>query len=83
MIGVEIEVAEPRDDHTVAIKLTSGAQCVARTGVIATGVAYGRLHSPRVEQFVGRGVHYGAATDAAPRSSLGGRWQSHARTAPL
>jgi thioredoxin reductase (NADPH) len=35
--------------------------------VIATGVAYRQLNAPGVEQFVGRGVHYGSATDAAPR----------------
>jgi thioredoxin reductase (NADPH) len=39
--------------------------------VIATGVAYRQLNAPGVEQFVGRGVHYGSATDAAPRYSGG------------
>jgi thioredoxin reductase (NADPH) len=39
--------------------------------VIATGVAYRQLNAPGVEQFAGRGVHYGSATDAAPRYSGG------------
>jgi thioredoxin reductase (NADPH) len=34
--------------------------------VIATGVSYRQLDAPGVEQFVGRGVHYGPATDTAP-----------------
>lgn len=37
----------------------------ARSVVIATGVAYRRLGVESVEEFVGRGVHYGAASSAA------------------
>ena len=33
------------------------------------GVAYRQLNAPGVEQFAGRGVHYGSATDAAPSYS--------------
>jgi thioredoxin reductase (NADPH) len=65
LIGVEIESAHPESDETVDIRLTSGAQLRGRSGVIATGVAYRQLNAPGVEQFVGRGVHYGSATDAA------------------
>ena len=64
LIGVEIESAHPEPDQTVDITLTSG-QLRGRSGVIATGVAYRQLNAPAVEQFVGRGVHYGSATDAA------------------
>ncbi|WP_343036642.1 NAD(P)/FAD-dependent oxidoreductase [Flexivirga aerilata] len=37
----------------------------ARALIIATGVAYRRLGVERIEDFVGLGVHYGAATSAA------------------
>ena len=66
LIGVEIESAHPESDQTVDIRLTSGSKLRGRSGVIATGVAYRQLNAPGVEQFVGRGVHYGSATDAAP-----------------
>ena len=66
LIGVEIESARPESDQIIAITLTSGSQLRGRSGVIATGVAYRQLNAPRVERFVGRGVHYGSATDAAP-----------------
>ena len=67
LIGVEIESAHPEsDDQTVDIRLTSGSRLRGRSGVIATGVAYRQLNASGVEQFVGQGVHYGSATDAAP-----------------
>ena len=66
LIGVEIESAHPESDQTIDIGLTSGSNLRGRSGVIATGVAYRQLSAPGVEQFVGRGVHYGSATDAAP-----------------
>jgi thioredoxin reductase (NADPH) len=67
LIGVEIESAHPESDQTIDLTLTSGAKLRGRSGVIATGVAYRQLNAPGVEQFAGRGVHYGSATDAAPR----------------
>ena len=67
LIGVEIESAHPTSDQTIDLTLTSGAKLRGRSGVIATGVAYRQLNAPGVEQFAGRGVHYGSATDAAPR----------------
>src|SRR5215218_8162360 len=66
LIGVEIESAHPEADQIIDITLTSGSELRGRSGVIATGVAYRQLNAPGVEQFVGRGVHYGSATDAAP-----------------
>ena len=71
LIGVEIESAHPEADQIIDLTLTSGATLRGRSGVIATGVAYRQLNAPGVERFVGRGVHYGSATDAAPR--YGGR----------
>jgi thioredoxin reductase (NADPH) len=66
LIGVEIESAHPESDQIIDITLTSGSELRGRSGVIATGVAYRQLNAPGVEHFVGRGVHYGSATDAAP-----------------
>ena len=66
VIGVEIESARPQPDGTIDITLTSGSRLRGRSGVLATGVAYRQLNAPGVERFMGRGVHYGSATDAAP-----------------
>ena len=71
LIGVEIESAHPESDQIIDLTLTGGARLRGRSGVLATGVAYRQLNAPGVEQFVGRGVHYGSATDAAPRYSGG------------
>ncbi len=65
VIGVEVESAVPRGD-VVEIRLTNGERFSARSGVLATGVDYRRLDAPGMEEFVGRGVHYGSATGAAP-----------------
>jgi thioredoxin reductase (NADPH) len=65
VVGVEVESTEPRGD-LVKIRLTNGAQFNTRSGVLATGVDYRRLDAPGVDDFVGRGVHYGSATGAAP-----------------
>ena len=65
VVGVEVESTEPRGD-LVEIRLTNGAQFSTRSGVLATGVDYRRLDAPGVDDFVGRGVHYGSATGAAP-----------------
>jgi thioredoxin reductase (NADPH) len=71
LMGVEIESAHPESDQIIDLTLTSGAKLRGRSGVIATGVAYRRLNAPGVDQFAGRGVHYGSATDAAPRYAGG------------
>jgi thioredoxin reductase (NADPH) len=65
VIGVEVESARPRE-ASVEICLTSGARFETRSAVIATGVDYRRLDAPGIDEFVGRGVHYGSATGAAP-----------------
>jgi thioredoxin reductase (NADPH) len=64
-IGVEVESAQPKG-NVVELSLTSGARFDVRSGLIATGVDYRRLDAPGIEDFVGRGVHYGSATGAAP-----------------
>lgn len=48
--------------HTVT---AGGRQYRGRTVVIASGVSYRRLGVPAVEELVGRGVNYGAATSTA------------------
>ena len=66
LIGVEIESAHPESDQTIDLTLTSATRLRGRSGVIATGVAYRQLNAPAAQPFVGRAVHYGSATDAAP-----------------
>jgi len=44
---------------------TDRGELVARSVVLASGVAYRRLGVPSVEEFTGRGVHYGSAMTAA------------------
>jgi thioredoxin reductase (NADPH) len=44
---------------------TDGGEVRARAVVISSGVAYRRLGVDGIEQFVGQGVHYGAAMSAA------------------
>lgn len=52
---------EPEHQHVHV----TGAQMCARTVVIATGVKYRRLGVPGVDDLVGAGVYYGAATSMA------------------
>jgi thioredoxin reductase (NADPH) len=61
LVGVEIIGAEPQPDGTFELSLSGGGHFRARTGVIATGVAYRRLNAPGVEELVGCGVAYGSA----------------------
>ena len=66
VIGVLVLHARPQADGTVEVELTSGPTIQARSGVIATGVAYRRLGAVGVEELIGRGVHYGSAPGEAP-----------------
>ncbi|MBL0886003.1 FAD-dependent oxidoreductase [Myceligenerans indicum] len=52
---------EPRHHHVHV----DGAQMCARTVVLATGVAYRRLGVEGIDDLVGAGVYYGAATSMA------------------
>lgn len=61
LVGVELVRAQEQPDASFELELTGGARLRARTGVIATGVAYRRLDAPGVEELVGCGVSYGSA----------------------
>ena len=61
LVGVEIIRAAPHTDGSFELSLSGGGQFRARSGVIATGVAYRRLDAPGVEQLIGCGVSYGSA----------------------
>jgi thioredoxin reductase (NADPH) len=53
-----------RDDRFVA-HLDGVGDVTARAVVLATGVSYRRLSAPGVDEFTGKGVHYGASVSAA------------------
>jgi thioredoxin reductase (NADPH) len=61
LVGVEITRAEPNPDGSFQLSLSGGGYLRARSGVIATGVAYRRLDAPGVEELIGCGVSYGSA----------------------
>ena len=61
LVGVEIIRAEPYPDGSFELSLSGGGHFRARSGVIATGVAYRRLDAPGVEELIGCGVSYGSA----------------------
>jgi thioredoxin reductase (NADPH) len=65
LVGVEIIRAEPRSEDIFALYLSGGGQFRARSGVIASGVAYRRLDAPGVEELIGCGVSYGSAPSEA------------------
>ena len=66
LVGVEIIRTEPKSDGSFELSLSGGGHLRARTGVIATGVAYRRLDAPGVERLIGCGVSYGSAPAKAP-----------------
>ena len=53
--------AEGRDR---IVTLSDGSEVTSRTVVLATGVSYNRLAIPALERLVGRGVFYGAVSEA-------------------
>jgi thioredoxin reductase (NADPH) len=61
LVGVEIIRADPAPDGSFELFLSGGGHLRARTGVIASGVAYRRLDAPGVEELIGCGVSYGSA----------------------
>jgi thioredoxin reductase (NADPH) len=65
LIGVLVVHARPQADGSVEVEFSSGSTIRARSGVIATGVAYRRLDVPGIEQLIGRGVRYGSPTGEA------------------
>jgi thioredoxin reductase (NADPH) len=56
---------EPRGQARV-IGFKDGGEIAAHAVILATGVTYRRLEAPGLEEFVGRGVYYGAALTEAP-----------------
>ncbi|MFI9487530.1 FAD-dependent oxidoreductase [Promicromonospora sp. NPDC052451] len=62
--AIRVEPGPPNEPEHQHVHVT-GAQLCARTVVLATGVAYRRLGVPGVEELVGAGVYYGAATSMA------------------
>ncbi|WP_369371267.1 FAD-dependent oxidoreductase [Promicromonospora sp. Populi] len=62
--AIRLEPGPPNEPEHQHVHVT-GAQLCARTVVIATGVTYRRLGVPGVDDLVGAGVYYGAATSMA------------------
>ncbi|HET6166575.1 MAG TPA: FAD-dependent oxidoreductase [Marmoricola sp.] len=60
--GWPVTSLEPGAPHVLR---TEGGDVRARTVVVSSGVAYRRLGIEGIEQYVGQGVHYGAAMSAA------------------
>ncbi len=56
---------EPRGQARV-IGFEDGREIAAHAVILATGVTYRRLDAPGLDEFVGRGVFYGAALTEAP-----------------
>ncbi|GAA4990526.1 thioredoxin reductase (NADPH) [Nonomuraea thailandensis] len=56
---------EPRGQARV-IGFKDGGEIAAHAVILATGVTYRRLDAPGLDEFVGRGVFYGAALTEAP-----------------
>lgn len=65
LIGVLVVHARPQADGSVEVEFSSGSTIRARSGVIATGVAYRRLDAPGIEALIGRGVRYGSPSGDA------------------
>jgi len=56
---------EPRGQARV-VGFKDGGEIAAHAVILATGVTYRRLEAPGLDDFVGRGVYYGAALTEAP-----------------
>lgn len=56
---------EPRGQARV-VGFKDGGEIAAHAVILATGVTYRRLDAPGLDEFVGRGVFYGAALTEAP-----------------
>ena len=65
LTGWRVDALEPGPDGEPHRVVTAGGDVLARSVLIATGVAYRRLGVPPLEDLVGTGVHYGAAVSAA------------------
>lgn len=63
--GWDVTALEPGTDGSPHRLRTGGGDLRARTVLIASGVAYRKLGVPPIEDLVGSGVNYGAASTAA------------------
>ncbi|MCK2219577.1 FAD-dependent oxidoreductase [Actinomadura sp. ATCC 31491] len=61
----KVTLLEPRGQARV-IGFRDGGEIAAHAVILATGVTYRRLEAPGLDEFVGRGVFYGAALTEAP-----------------
>ncbi|WP_141576228.1 FAD-dependent oxidoreductase [Actinomadura sp. WMMA1423] len=61
----EVTALESRGRTRVA-RLADGTEIAAHAVILSTGVSYRRLNAEGVDDFVGRGVFYGAALTEAP-----------------
>src|ERR671933_211630 len=71
LLGAEFAFTQPATrlsarDGERTITLEDGTDVVARTVLLATGVAYRRLGIPALDRLIGAGVFYGAAGVEAP-----------------
>jgi thioredoxin reductase (NADPH) len=64
VVGLRAEGGAGGGEHVLT--LSDGTRVRSRTTVVATGVDYRRLGIPALEEWVGRGVYYGAAVTEAP-----------------
>jgi thioredoxin reductase (NADPH) len=65
-VGLPVDALEPGVDGTPhTLRLEGGDTVRGRSVVIATGASYRRIGVEAIEEFVGRGVNYGAATSVA------------------
>ncbi|MEU6712709.1 FAD-dependent oxidoreductase [Nonomuraea sp. NPDC046802] len=61
----KVTALEPRGQARV-VGFEDGGEIAAHAVILATGVTYRRLNAPGLDEFVGRGVFYGAALTEAP-----------------
>uniref|UniRef100_UPI000D689505 NAD(P)/FAD-dependent oxidoreductase n=1 Tax=Nocardia aurea TaxID=2144174 RepID=UPI000D689505 len=61
----KVTLLEPRGQARV-VGFKDGGEIAAHAVILATGVTYRRLDAPGLDDFVGRGVFYGAALTEAP-----------------
>jgi thioredoxin reductase (NADPH) len=65
-VGLPVDALTPGMDGTPhTLQLEGGDTVRGRAVVIATGASYRRIGVEAIEEFVGRGVNYGAATSVA------------------
>lgn len=53
-------------DNRIHVRMANGNGMIAKSNICATGVEYRRLGIPREDQFLGKGLFYGAGVAEAP-----------------